>query len=115
MLLQDLQTVLSRRQLVTEVFLRYYDLLSFAEMECEKRQKTLRRSIASAKQKLIFYLSFLKSSKPSGAPFLPQPYWEPDALGIADFVRAFASDKMYQRLNKDDRERLKAQLLKRGK
>ena len=37
MLLQDLQTVLARRQLVTEVFLRYYDLLSFAEMQCEKR------------------------------------------------------------------------------
>jgi hypothetical protein len=54
--------ILRREQLLFEAFLRYYDLLSYSEITSDlKRHRKLRKSISLAKQKLIFYLSFLKS------------------------------------------------------
>ena len=43
--------------------MRYYDLLSYSEQLCfdKKGQRKLKRNIVAAKQKLIFYLSYLKS------------------------------------------------------
>ena len=74
-------------------------------MKSEKQHKKFRRSIALAKQKIIFYLSYLKSQGKSG-----EFYWQPEKLGIKDFVKVFASDKLYQRINKEEREKLKAQI-----
>lgn len=70
-ILHDLKVFLSptsgpiATQLVTEAFLRYYDLLSFSEQLCldKKQRRGLKRNIVASKQKLIFYLSFLTSKK----------------------------------------------------
>ena len=97
MVLQDLSKVLQSgsplgSQLVSEAFMRYYDLLSFAEQLCldKKSQRKLRRNIVAAKQKLIFYLSYLKSSDAQGVPL-----WRPETLGVDGFVSVFANDRMY--------------------
>ena len=66
--------------------MRYYDLLSFSEQLCldRKRQRKLRKNIILGKQKLIFYLSFLKSD-----------LWQSSVLGVEEFVNVFANDKIY--------------------
>ena len=83
--------------------MRYYDLLSFSEQLCldKKQQRKLKRNIVAAKQKLIFYLSYLKSD-----------LWKPEKLDAAQFVTLFANDKMYQKISKSQREKLRQCLMK---
>lgn len=83
---------LSSEQLVFEAFLRYYDLLSHAEMLTDLKSKKLRKSIGLAKQKLIFYLSFIKENK---AVF-------ESGLGCREFVAVFVNERIYQRLNREE-------------
>ena len=105
MVLQDLKQILQDsqlgNQLVAEAFLRYYDLLCFAEQLCldRKKQKHLRKAIAGSKQKLIFYLSYLKSSRPGGTA-----WWQVSELGTAAFVELFSNDRMYQKISQSQKQ-----------
>ena len=75
-----------REQLVFEAFLRYYDLISHTEALTDLKQRKLRKSIGLSKQKVIFYLSYIKSSEMFG----PE-----DKLGCKQFVSMFVTDKIY--------------------
>ena len=74
--------------MVFEALLRYYDLLSHSEQLCSSKQKRLRKGLGLAKQKLIFYLSYIKEG-----------LWQPDLLGCQDFVEMFVSKQMFERLH----------------
>jgi hypothetical protein len=52
-----------------------------------KGHRRLRKSIGQAKQKLIFYLSFIKAN---GEWFGPG-----DRLGVKEFVAMFVNEKIY--------------------
>ena len=63
----------------------------------------MRRQIIAAKQKLIFYISFVKSEQ----------HWRPDeVLFVDEFVELFANDKMYQKISKSEKDHLKKALMK---
>lgn len=51
-----MKTIIKSKHLVLEAILRYYDLLSFVELTAKST-----KSIGHAKQKLIFYLAYVKS------------------------------------------------------
>jgi len=105
--LQDIQIILQREQLLFEAYLRYYDLLSHSENTSDlKRHRKLRKSIGLAKQKLIFYLSFLKSEHQN-----PKGMWScSDVLGCQEFVSVFVNDKIYHRVTNEERTKLHATL-----
>ena len=100
------------KQLVIEVFLRYYDLLSLSESLCldRKKHKKLRKAIKGSKQKLIFYLSYLKSSRSDGTDC-----WQVRDLLVDEFVELFANDRMYQKISQSQKEHLKKTLMKSKK
>ena len=90
------------KQIVIEAFMRYYDLLSFSEQICveKKSQRKTKRTITAAKQKLIFYLSYLKSpNRVDGGD-----YWQPGSLGVPGFVDLFANDRMYQKISQTKKD-----------
>ena len=64
-----------------------------------KAHRKLFKSISLAKQKLIFYLSFVKSDT-SGL------FGSDDRIGCKEFVKLFVNDKIYQRINADERTRM---------
>ena len=90
--------------------MRYYDLLSFSEQLCldKKHQRKLKHKIMAAKQKLIFYLSYLKSKDISTQVDL----WQPERLNAGEFVKLFANDRMYQKISKSQKVQLRESLLK---
>ena len=107
MILQDIKAIFSLKdqkygkQLIIEAFLRYYDLLSHSELLCaqKKEQKKLRKAIIASKQKLIFYISYLKSKRVTSGATEAQDYWQAASLGAEGFIELFANDRMYQKIS----------------
>jgi len=89
---------------VFEALLRYYDLLDFVEGKITEQTKlklsgyrqarVLLKQIGLAKQKLIFYMSYLKSNDED-----KEPLWQPEGLGCSDFIKFYVNDHLYKRLN----------------
>ena len=73
-LLSDIKIVTDSKLLIIEAFLRYYDLLSHVEASSSKSHK---RVIGVSKQKVIFYLAYVKSEK-----------WSPK-LNLTEFSQMF--------------------------
>ena len=99
----NLKIILQKeKSVLVEAFLRYYDLLSFVEGEqaakgksAFKVKKSLLKQIGLAKQKLIFYLSYIKSSDPK----TNSPLWQPASYGCEEFLQLYATEKLFKRVN----------------
>lgn len=62
----------------------------------------------ASKQKLIFYLSFLKSKN----PITNRDLWQPETLAASSFIDLFANDRMYQKISQSQKVHLKEALMK---